>query len=87
MKLEEYKKRVKLVLFEEFAESDSACYYHLLERLDIEPESSKPSLNNDFKKPCPECDGKGEVRSATKGIDGYDLEDCSECEGQGFIKS
>jgi len=50
-------------------------------------ENLKTSHNNDLKKPCPTCDGKGEVRSATKDIDGYDLEDCHKCKGQGFIKS
>ena len=34
--------------------------------------------------PCSSCDGKGEVKSATKDLDGYDLEDCPTCKGTGF---
>ena len=40
---------------------------------------SKAKHNNDFKKPRLVCDGTGEVRSATKSLDGYDLEDCPNC--------
>jgi len=61
---------------------------------DIREINSKPQVsqkekpdNNDLKKPCPNCDGKGEVKSVTKDLDGYDLENCSDCDGQGFIKS
>jgi len=49
-----------------------------------EMESLETSHNNDFKKPCPTCDGKGLGR-----IDNYSgtLVECPECDGQGFIKS
>lgn len=34
------------------------------------------------KKRCPKCDGKGEVKSATKQLDGYDLDECPICGGE-----
>jgi len=43
--------------------------------------------NNDLKKLCPKCGGKGEIKSAKKDLNGYDLEDCTVCDGQGFLKS
>ena len=39
-----------------------------------------------FGKHCSKCKGEGEVKSATKGLDGYDLEDCPQCQGTGYIK-
>ncbi len=32
-------------------------------------------------KGCPKCDGKGEIKSAVSGTEGYDLEDCPDCDG------
>lgn len=43
-----------------------------------------PSPNNDFKKPCPQCNGNKKLRSLHPP---YDYLSCPKCDGQGFIKS
>jgi len=61
-----------------------SCFYDVL---GIVLTRFEKRINSKTKKPCSKCDGKGEGRSASKGLDGYDLEDCPRCKGQGFIKS
>ena len=46
--------------------------------------SLKHSLNNDFKKPCPKCNGRGYFGLDSKIFKG---KPCRRCKGQGFIKS
>ena len=65
-------------------------HYHFPNRL-IEEDTinSETSHNNDFKKPCPECEGKGYVLddSELDTKNRYKKEECPVCKGQGFIKS
>ena len=49
--------------------------------------NSETSHNNDFKKPCPNCNGEGEYDYEIDDVQGTKRLKCPDCKGQGFIKS